>query len=51
MGVDVPVGPVHQALELLVRRGLVERTVVAGGPAIYRAPRGRAAPAVQTNGG
>lgn len=45
MGADVPVETVCAALEWLVRRGAVHRTLVPGGPAIYRAG------AAKTNGG
>jgi len=51
LGVDVPPEAVDRALELLVARGLVVRTDVTGGAAIYRAARGQAAQDAPTNGG
>jgi len=41
VGVDVPVSHVHQALELLWKRGALERTALPDGGAVYRAARHR----------
>lgn len=38
-GLDVPVDYVHQALELLHMRGVVERTALPDGGAVYRAAK------------
>lgn len=37
MGMDLPLDEVHQALDWLVQRGEIRRTVLADGSAIYRA--------------
>lgn len=50
-GADVPIETVRAALEWLVRRGAVHRTVVPGGPAIYRAGTGGPRSGAENNGG
>jgi len=42
VGVDVPVAHVHQALELLWKRGALERTTLPDGGSVYRAAPKRA---------
>lgn len=39
MGIDVPVEQVHRALEILWQRGVLERTALPDGGAVYRAAR------------
>lgn len=39
MGVDLPVEIVHRALDLLWRRGALERNVLPDGSAVYRGIR------------